>query len=36
VAELDRALESSRSGMARIDGITPEGISFVINIPLGA
>ncbi len=36
VAELDRALESSRSGMARIDGVTPDGTGFVFNFPLGA
>lgn len=36
VAELDTALESSRSGMARIDGVTPDGTGFVFNFPLGA
>lgn len=36
VAELDAALESSESGMARINGISPDGTSFVFNFPLGA
>ena len=35
-AELDAALGTSRSGMVRIDGITPDGTSFVFNFPLGA
>jgi len=34
--ELDTALGSSKSGMARIDGITPDGTGFVFNFPLGA
>ncbi|QCR24995.1 deoxyribonuclease HsdR [Pontibacter sp. SGAir0037] len=36
VAELDAALAISRSGMARIDGVTPDGTGFVFNFPLGA
>ncbi|MCC9136974.1 trypsin-like peptidase domain-containing protein [Pontibacter silvestris] len=36
VAELDSALESSQNGMARIDGVTPDGTRFVFNFPLGA
>ena len=36
LAELDNALGSSKSSMARIDGITPDGTGFVFNFPLGA
>lgn len=36
VADLDAALGSSRSGMVRIDGVTPDGTGFVLNFPLGA
>lgn len=34
--ELNRALALTRNGMARIAGITPEGIRFITNFPLGA
>lgn len=34
--ELDAALATSRNGVARIEGITPEGMRFLINFPLGA
>jgi serine protease Do len=34
--ELDTALGTSRTGMVRIEGITPDGTSFVFNFPLGA
>ena len=36
IADLDTALSSSRSRMVRLDGITPDGTSFVFNFPLGA
>ncbi|WP_256009637.1 trypsin-like peptidase domain-containing protein [Desertivirga xinjiangensis] len=35
-AELDAALALSSNGMARIEGITPDGMRFVFNFPLGA
>jgi S1-C subfamily serine protease len=36
LADLDAALAASRSGMVRLDGITPDGTAFVFNFPLGA
>ncbi|QMU26927.1 trypsin-like peptidase domain-containing protein [Adhaeribacter radiodurans] len=36
LADLDNAISSARSRMVRIDGITPDGTSFVFNFPLGA
>ncbi|SFH15331.1 trypsin-like peptidase domain-containing protein [Pontibacter chinhatensis] len=36
VADMDRAINSSRSGSVRLNGITPDGSSFVISIPLSA
>ncbi|PTX14219.1 Do/DeqQ family serine protease [Pontibacter mucosus] len=36
VADMDRAINSSRSGTVRLNGITPDGSSFVISIPLSA
>ena len=36
VQDLDTALGATKSSMARIDGITPDGTSFVFNFPLGA
>jgi serine protease Do len=36
LADLDAALAASKSGMVRLDGITPDGTTFVFNIPLGA
>ena len=34
--ELDAALAASRNGIARIEGITPDGMRFLLNFPLGA
>ena len=34
--DVDAALAASRSSMVRIDGITPDGTTFVFNFPLGA
>ncbi len=34
--DLDKALANSRNGVARIEGITPDGMRFVFNFPLGA
>jgi len=36
VADLNKALRASRSGMVRLDGMTPDGTGFVFNFPLGA
>ncbi|RDC63952.1 trypsin-like peptidase domain-containing protein [Adhaeribacter pallidiroseus] len=36
VADLDEALQSSRSSTVRLDGVTPDGTGFVFNFPLGA
>jgi serine protease Do len=36
VNELDAALALSRNGLARIEGISPDGLRFLINFPLGA
>lgn len=36
IAELEAALGATRSGMVRLDGITPDGTGFVFNFPLGA
>ncbi|WP_026462402.1 trypsin-like peptidase domain-containing protein [Adhaeribacter aquaticus] len=36
LAELDTALAASQSGMIRLDGITPDGTTFMLNFPLGA
>jgi len=36
VADLNKALGASRSGMVRLDGMTPDGTGFVFNFPLGA
>ena len=36
VGDLDKALGASRSGMVRLDGMTPDGTGFVFNFPLGA
>ncbi|MDQ4139636.1 MAG: PDZ domain-containing protein, partial [Bacteroidota bacterium] len=36
LADVDKAISSARSRMVRIDGITPDGTSFVFNFPLGA
>ena len=35
-AELDAALARSRNGVARIEGISPDGMRFLLNFPLGA
>lgn len=36
VEEFSGLLRTSRNGMARIEGLTPDGISFIFNFPLGA
>lgn len=36
LADISKALAASRSGMVRLDGITPDGTVFVFNFPLGA
>ncbi|SIT75639.1 Do family serine endopeptidase [Pontibacter indicus] len=36
LADISKALAASRSGMVRLDGITPDGTAFVFNFPLGA
>lgn len=36
LSDLDAALASSRNGVARIEGISPEGMRFLLNFPLGA
>ena len=36
ISELDNALAASRNGIARIEGITPDGMRFLLNFPLGA
>lgn len=36
VKEFNRLLGTSRNGVVRIEGITPDGASFVFNFPLGA
>jgi serine protease Do len=36
LADVDGALRASKSNMVRLDGITPDGTSFVFNFPLGA
>ncbi len=35
LADLNNALNASRSGSVRIDGITPDGTGFVFSFPLG-
>ncbi len=35
-AELDAAIGASRSGMVQVEGVTPDGSSFVFNFPFGA
>ena len=36
LADISKAMAASRSGMVRLDGITPDGTVFVFNFPLGA
>ncbi|PKV62664.1 trypsin-like peptidase domain-containing protein [Pontibacter ramchanderi] len=36
LADISKSLAASRSGMVRLDGITPDGTAFVFNFPLGA
>jgi hypothetical protein len=36
VEDFSRLLGTSRNGMARIEGITSDGASFIFNFPLGA
>ena len=36
IAQLDAALSASRSGVVRLEGIIPNGTSFVFTFPLGA
>ncbi|MEJ6978946.1 trypsin-like peptidase domain-containing protein [Pedobacter sp. P351] len=36
INDLDAALATSKSGIARIEGITPDGMRFLLNFPLGA
>ena len=36
INDLDAALAGSRNGVARIEGITAEGMRFLLNFPLGA
>ena len=36
IAELEAAINTSKNGMVRLEGITPEGMRFVVNFPLGA
>ncbi|WP_242691708.1 trypsin-like peptidase domain-containing protein [Desertivirga arenae] len=35
-ADINAALAASRNGMVRIEGITPDGMRFVVNFPTGA
>lgn len=35
LSDISKVLEASRSGMVRVEGITPDGLGFAFSFPLG-